>query len=89
MIQYCSDETFNEAKEEENIKLALQSINKENFIGEFFFSFLVLEKRLNLNAVREYARRGCPTSLRGKLWSTMLDFELSNWVDILIKISFF
>ena len=24
IIQYCSDETFNEAKEEENIKLALQ-----------------------------------------------------------------
>jgi hypothetical protein len=33
MIQYCSDETFNEAKEEENIKLALQS--KRNLI---FFS---------------------------------------------------
>lgn len=25
IIQYCSDETFNEIKEEENIKLALQS----------------------------------------------------------------
>jgi hypothetical protein len=25
IIQYCSDETFNEVKEEENIKLALQS----------------------------------------------------------------
>ena len=42
---------------------------------------LVLEKKLNLNAVREYARRGCPTSLRGRLWSTMLDIELSNWVN--------
>ena len=46
----------------------------ENFIRELFF--LVLEKKMNLNAVREYARRGCPTSLRGKLWSTMLEFEL-------------
>lgn len=27
-IQYCSDETFNEVKEDENIKLALQSKEK-------------------------------------------------------------
>jgi hypothetical protein len=47
---------------------------------KFHSEFLVLEKKLNLNAVREYAQRGCPTSLRGKLWSTMLDVELSNWV---------
>ncbi|CAF3763358.1 unnamed protein product [Rotaria sp. Silwood1] len=64
IIQYCSDETFNEVKEEENIKLAVQ----------------ILEKKPNLNAVREYARRGCPTSLRGKLWSSMLEVDLSNWV---------
>ncbi|CAM4843682.1 unnamed protein product [Rotaria magnacalcarata] len=63
LIQYCSDETFNEVKEEENIKLALQ----------------ILEKKSNLNAAREYAKRGCPTSLRGKLWSSMLDVDLSNW----------
>lgn len=44
---------------------------------------LVLEKKVNLNAVREYARRGCPTSLRGRLWSTMLDIELSNWVNFI------
>ena len=47
---------------------------------ESFKWVLVLEKKTNLNAVREYARRGCPTSLRGKLWSMMLDVELSNWV---------
>ncbi|CAF1636047.1 unnamed protein product [Adineta ricciae] len=63
IIQYCSDETFNEAKEEENIKLALQ----------------ILEKKLNIKSVREYARRGCPSSLRGKLWSAMLNIEHSNW----------
>ena len=28
IIQYCSDETFNEVKEEENIKLTLQSKEK-------------------------------------------------------------
>jgi hypothetical protein len=80
MIQYCSDETFNEAKEEENIKLALQSKSTVDRSKNFIRKFLVLEKKLNLNAVREYAQRGCPTSLRGKLWSTMLDVELSNWV---------
>ncbi|UJR07581.1 hypothetical protein I4U23_011869 [Adineta vaga] len=63
IIQYCSDETFNEVKEEENIKLALQ----------------ILEKKMNIKSIREYARRGCPTSLRGKLWSAMLDIEHSNW----------
>ncbi len=51
-------------------------INLKNLVPEF----LVLERKSNLNAVREYVRRGCPTSLRGKLWSTMLDVELSNWV---------
>jgi hypothetical protein len=50
----------------------------KKFNSEFV---LVLERKSNLNAVREYARRGSPTSLRGKLWSTMLDVELSNWVD--------
>ncbi|CAF1046665.1 unnamed protein product [Adineta steineri] len=63
IIQYCSDETFNEVKEEENIRLALQ----------------ILEKKWNINSIREYARRGCPTSLRGKLWSAMLDVDFSNW----------
>lgn len=35
---------------------------------------------MNIKSVREYARRGCPTSLRGKLWSAMLNIEHCNWV---------
>ena len=53
-----------------------------SFFFSFFFDGLVLDNSLNVtcHSIREYARRGCPTSLRAKLWSIILDVHLSNWV---------
>lgn len=50
---------------------------------------IVLEKKSNLSSIREYCQRGCPTSLRGKLWSAMLEIDLTSWVRRRLSSSLF
>ncbi|CAF0745815.1 unnamed protein product [Didymodactylos carnosus] len=38
----------------------------------------IIEKKKSSDA-HTYSKRGCPTSLRGKLWCMMLDVNLDNW----------